>query len=125
MTAKNFGITTILALGIAFTPSFALAGTKQSERVRVTDTTIGGSFGSAHYSSSPYEYIACTDYSDLGISYCSARDRYRVTRSCSTSNSTMRSLVRSLSDSDTVYAGLSRGRCTYIRVKKGSMNAPK
>jgi len=125
MTPNLRKLTVLASLGLMIAPAAALAGQVQNERVQVSSTSMGGSFGSTFNSSNSSEYIACTDYSDFGIAFCSARDAAGDYGSCSTSNATQRSLIRSLSDSDTVYIGRSGGSCSYVRVKKGSMNEPK
>ena len=125
MTLRTRSITLLATLGLLIAPGASLAGMVQHERVQVSSTSMGGSFGSTHNSNNPSEYIACTDYSDFGISFCSARDAAGDYGSCTTSNGTQRSLIRSLSDSDTIYIGRSGGSCRYVRVKKGSMNEPK
>jgi hypothetical protein len=119
----------LCALGFAsalLASTGVLAGFRSAQQVVIADAErlANGDLGYVANTADTTQYIGC--YS-LGVSgSCYARDRTGLARSCSTSDSTLLAVIRSLNgDSYLTFWWDTSGRCTSIRVDNGSLQVPK
>jgi hypothetical protein len=115
-----------IALVAAALSSAAIAGTKSGQHVVLSTAGMyaNGDSGYVHNSSDGDQYIFCRITGSTGN--CYARNRDQVSRSCSTTNSTLVNTIRYIHGDSYIYFKWNEdGVCTSITVENGSMTRPK
>jgi len=115
-----------VALAAAVLSSTAMAGLKSSQNVVINTGSMfaNGDSGFVHNSSDGDQYIFCRISGSTGT--CYARNRDQVSRSCSTTNSTLLNNIRYIhGDSYIYFKWNDDGVCTTITVENGSVTRPK
>jgi hypothetical protein len=102
----------------------ALAGLKSGTDVYIGNDVAFGSLGKVRNSADSTQHIGCTDYGDTAM--CYATDAQGVDVSCTTTDATHLSVIRSISDSSYLHFTFdTNGYCTSIMVGNRSIEEPK
>lgn len=104
--------------------SFAWAGARESDEIRIGSIWASGGVVAARYSSDITQYISCDNRFQLSTGvmiYCNARDKDNNVRHCETANPRFLAPLLTITDAShlTFYVD-SSGHCTHINVRNGS-----
>ena len=116
----------VIAAAAAMLSATAFAGHKSSQNVVINTGSrfANGDTGHVHNSSDTVQYIMCRSFGTSGS--CYARNKDDVSRSCSTTSSSMLNTIRSINSESYVYFQWDAdGNCTAITVENGSVARPK
>jgi len=115
-----------VALAAAVLSTTAFAGFKSGQNVVISTGSrfANGDAGYVYRSDDTVQYIVCRASNSTGS--CYARNRDGVTRSCSTTSSTLLANIRSMNGDSYIYFKWDEdGTCTTVTVENGSTTRPK
>jgi len=126
MKRNRLGLCALGFAGALLSSTAAFAGWRSSQEVVIWDVLsfANGDVSYASNTADTGQRIECE--SKGGSGYCLAEDQTGLTRQCSTSDSDLLAVIRSLkNDSYLSFSWDTNGHCTNIRVDNSSYTVPK